>query len=199
MYMRFLNRVFIPAAFFNVKIGKFVGGNSRQSSHFRCLACWVGPFQVLFRCPRPLNRGVRLIKISFKANTGNKFWDFGCCPLNTVSAYYRFHRSWFQSLWVELQFWIPVVCGIPDSLSCIPDSKAQDSRFHKQNFPGFGNPDSLTWGDIPLNKTITTGYSSQSLIYGNLYEKYLCVNTSLAVWDPFLTGWLNNSMLFLAP
>ena len=64
MYMRFLNRVFIPAAFFNVKIGKFVGGNSRQSSHFRCLACWVGPFQVLFRCPRPLNRGVRLIKVS---------------------------------------------------------------------------------------------------------------------------------------
>ena len=49
-------------------------------------------FQVLFRCPRPLNRGVRLIKVSFKANKGNKFWDFGYCPLNrgcplnTVSA-----------------------------------------------------------------------------------------------------------------
>ena len=26
---------------------------------------------------------------------------------------------------------------ILDSLSCIPDSKAQDSEFHKQNFPGF--------------------------------------------------------------
>ena len=89
--------------------------------------------------------------------------------------------SWFQSLWVELGFWIPVVCGIPDSLSCLPDPKAQDSRFHKQNFPGFGNPDSLTWGDIPLNKTITAGHSSQSPINRNLYEKYLCVNTSLAV------------------
>ena len=116
MYMRFLNRVFIPAAFFNVKIEKFVGGNSRQSSHFRCLACWVGPFQVLFRCPRPLNRGVRLIKVSFKANTGNKFWDFGCCPLNTVSAYYRFHRSWFQSLWVGFRVPKP---RIPDSTSKI--------------------------------------------------------------------------------
>ena len=25
--------------------------------------------------------------------------------------------------------------GIPDSLSCIPDSKVQDSVFHKQKFP----------------------------------------------------------------
>ena len=38
-----------------------------------------GPFQVLFRCPRPLNRGVRLLKVSFKVNKGNKF---GYCPLN---------------------------------------------------------------------------------------------------------------------
>ena len=36
---------------------------------------------------------------------------------------------------VELEFWIPIVSGIPDSLSCIPDSKAQDSRFHQQKFP----------------------------------------------------------------
>ena len=36
-----------------------------------------GPFQVLFRCPRPLNRGVRLIKVSLKVNKGNKFGDFG--------------------------------------------------------------------------------------------------------------------------
>ena len=33
-------------------------------------------------CPRPLNRGVRLIKVSFKVNKGNKFGDFGYCPLN---------------------------------------------------------------------------------------------------------------------
>ena len=26
--------------------------------------------QVLFRCPRPLTRGVRLIKVSFKVNKG---------------------------------------------------------------------------------------------------------------------------------
>ena len=38
----------------------------------------------------------------------------------------------------DSRYWIPVfvsgTCGIPDSLSCFPDSKAQDSRFHKQNF-----------------------------------------------------------------
>ena len=37
-----------------------------------------------FRCPRPLNRGVRLIKVSSKVNEGNKFWYFGYCPLNKV-------------------------------------------------------------------------------------------------------------------
>ena len=30
---------------------------------------------------------------------------------------------------VELGFWIPIVSVIPKSLSCIPDSKAQDSGF----------------------------------------------------------------------
>ena len=43
----------------------------------------------------------------------------------------------FQSLSVELGFWIPIVSEIPDSMSCIPDSKTRDSGFHKQNFPGF--------------------------------------------------------------
>ena len=55
--------------------------------------------------------------------------------------------------------WIPdsIVSGIPDSKSCSPYSKAQDSALHKQKFRGFRiprekflgfqNPDSLTWGD----------------------------------------------------
>ena len=47
----------------------------------------------------------------------------------------------------SLGFWIPhrglripIVRGIPDSLSYIRDSKAKDSGFHKQNFPGFRIP-----------------------------------------------------------
>ena len=47
---------------------------------------------------------------------------------------------------MELGFFIPIVNRIPDSLNCVPDSKAQDSRLHKQNFPGFQNLDSLMWG-----------------------------------------------------
>ena len=47
------------------------------------------------------------------------------------------------------------VSGIPDSLSCISDSKAQDSRFHKQNFPEFRKLDSRTLGEksefVPRN------------------------------------------------
>ena len=42
--------------------------------------------------------------------------------------------SGFPSLSVELGSWIPILSGIPDSFSCIPDSKSQDSRFHRNNF-----------------------------------------------------------------
>ena len=56
---------------------------------------------------------------------------------NTVLDY-KSHSmdSIFQSFSVELAFWIPFLSGIPDSLSCILGSKAQDSGFNKQNFPG---------------------------------------------------------------
>ena len=37
---------------------------------------------------------------------------------------------------MELGLWIPVVSGIPNALSSIPDSKAQDSVFHEHNFSG---------------------------------------------------------------
>ena len=87
----------------HVKIEKFVAGNSRPSSHFRCLACWVVAFDYTLRLIQVGNNRndhfryflgvrVRLIKVLFKANKGSKFWDFGYCPLNrecplnTVSA-----------------------------------------------------------------------------------------------------------------
>ena len=66
-------------------------------------------------------------------------------------AYCRFRISGtgFQSLSLEIGFWIPIaiVSGIPDSLSCIPDSKTQYPGFHRQKFPGFWNPHSLTWDE----------------------------------------------------
>ena len=69
-----------------------------------------------------------------------------------------------DSLSLELRFRIPVVTGISDSLTCIPDSKAQESGSHNSNFPDskFQQPkifliphsaskyftDSLTSGDL---------------------------------------------------
>ena len=52
----------------------------------------IETFQILFRCSRPLNRGVpppggvRLIKVSFKVNKGNKFGDFSYFSLNRGCA-----------------------------------------------------------------------------------------------------------------
>ena len=57
-----------------------------------------------------------------------------------LSSGFRFPSTGFQSLPVEFRFWITIVSGIPDSLSCISDSEAQDSGFHKQKVPGFRIP-----------------------------------------------------------
>ena len=43
----------------------------------------------------------------------------------------------FQSFSVELGFWIPFLSGISEYLSSILYSKALDSGFYEQNFPGF--------------------------------------------------------------
>ena len=52
-------------------------------------------------------------------------------------------RPGFRSLLVKFGFLIPISNRVLYPLSCIPDSKAQDSRFHKKKFPGFWNPDFL--------------------------------------------------------
>ena len=49
----------------NPSVPLIPGGNNRNY-HFRYF----------------LGVRVRLIKVSFKVNKGNKFWDFGYCPLN---------------------------------------------------------------------------------------------------------------------
>ena len=57
---------------------------------------------------------------------------------------------------MELGFWpwIPIVSGIPDSLSCIfLDSNTQDSGFHKQNILGLQIPEAKI-SRIPLRGVI---------------------------------------------
>ena len=57
--------------------------------------------------------------------------------------------------------WIPIsiVSGIPDSLSCIPDSKVQHFGFHKQNFPGFRSPQAPYVG-----RKIASGKSKKGVV-----------------------------------
>ena len=72
---------------------------------------------------------------------------------------FRIPGTGFQSLSKELGFWILIVSGLLKLYSGLQRA-AQDSRFHKQNFPDFGshrqkfsafrNPDSLPWGEACL-------------------------------------------------
>ena len=41
---------------------------------------------------------------------------------------------------MELGFGISIFNRVPNSLSCIPDSKSLDCGVHKQKFPGIRNP-----------------------------------------------------------
>ena len=85
----------------------------------------------------------------------------------------------FQSFLVELGFWIPVLNRILDSLSCIPYSKAQDSRFHKQKF--HADPGS----QIPLHrakKNKPDFLCSTSFLY---FTKY-CLQIWWCVIQPFI-------------
>ena len=52
--------------------------------------------------------------------------------------------KWIFSKWILDSLF----SGILDSKSWILDSRAQYSGFHKQKFPGFRNPDYLTWSDF---------------------------------------------------
>ena len=73
-----------------------MSGNSRQSFTFPVSGMLGGGISLQMSVLYRFNRGVRLMKVSFKVNNGNKFWDFGYCPLrgcplrgsplNTVSA-----------------------------------------------------------------------------------------------------------------
>ena len=71
------------------------------------------------------------------------------------SAFHAMDSGYFQKIDSRGTWrlhWIPILSRIPDSLSCIPDSKVQDPGIHTQKFPGFWNKDSLNtwWSPIRL-------------------------------------------------
>ena len=75
---------------------------------------------------------------------------------------------------VELGFRIPIVSVIADSLSCIPDSKAHGSGFHKKNFPGFRIPKAKFLGfrnPLDLHEADPTLHWCLSCILINSWQK----------------------------
>ena len=59
-------------------------------------------------------------------------------PCNGIQDSFGFQDSRYWMTYspsVELGLRIPIVSGILDSLNSIPDSKPQDSGFHKQKYP----------------------------------------------------------------
>ena len=82
------------------------------------------------------------------ANKARSAWPVVC-----ILAWSWLHGcAWKPFMRFEMIFseWIldSFFSGILDSKSWILDSNAQYSGFHKQKFPGFRNPDYLTWGDL---------------------------------------------------
>ena len=67
-----------------------------------------------------------------------------------MDSRYRILVSGFQAL--KHGFMLSIVSGIPGSLSYIPDTKAQDSRYHKHKFPRFWNPPATNFSNSGFHK-----------------------------------------------
>ena len=88
----------------------------------RCLLCWM---------PVKLFLSNWTMKKCFCPSMIHTFWSEQCIKGHRG---FRITGAGFQYLSLEPGFWIPIVSEIPDSLSCIPDSKAQDSRVPRAKF-----------------------------------------------------------------
>ena len=85
---------------------------------------------------------------------------------------------------VELGFRIPIVSGIPDSYSCIPDSNAHDSGLHKRKFPRFRNPHAK-FSKIPDSTWKNFQYS------GFHMQKFPGFrNPDSLIWGPGILRWI---------
>ena len=101
-----------------------------NTCHGKRVACWVSATMLIFATCLSVRESKKVSNSGFHA----------------VDS--RFQLLDSRSFSMKLEFRILIVSGIPGSYSCIPDSKAQDSAFHMQKFPGCRNPDSLYMGRV---------------------------------------------------
>ena len=91
---------------------------------------------------------------------------------------FRIPGTWFLYLSVEHGFWILIISGIANSLSCNPDSKTEIQkqnflwfRIPQAKFPGFRNPDSLAWGkpvhDVKWVRIVVAYHEYYKDLYGD--------------------------------
>ena len=96
---------------------------------------------------------------------------------------------------VDLEFRIPIVRAIPDSLNWIPDSEAQDSRFYKQKFIWFRHPDCPTSRDTKRRPRIQLSLNfSLALLPKNVDLTMTWVN--FKVFN-YLRGYINSQKFFI--
>ena len=92
---------------------------------------------------------------------------------------------------MELRFRISIVSGISVSFRCIPDSKAQDSGFHKQKFPGFRSIPESRFPNMGERISLDTSISTKLIYFQCLIENRqtgITLNQTLIltlpqVWD----------------
>ena len=91
-----------------------------------------------------------------------------------------------------------IVSGIPGSLSCTPDFKAQESGIHKQKFPGFRNTDSLAWGEREGYLLKQVCIFSWTLTFSNKNSTIWVWFLPAARWSGVLPLWSRRVILQMA-
>ena len=99
----------------------------RRLSIYR-VRIWRKDFEVDFKFTnRPMQDSMHVRECTTVLESGLHAVDFQI-PVLDSSSFFK----------LELGFRIPIVCEIPDSLSWTPDSKTQNSIFHKRNSTNSG-------------------------------------------------------------
>ena len=106
---------------------------------------------------------------------GTRKWPIASCKTFQDSLGLDSRYRIPDSLSMKLRFWISMFSGIPDSVSWIPDSKAQDSEFHCKKFQYY----------IGIRNSLNEENDTIILSKPQLLLQLVCMSL------PFLPEWLD--------